>query len=297
MPLRRAALHAIVVWLSPLACAQDLDPAAWGSSHAGKPVPEFIHGDECLFCHRNDIGSRWQKNAHGITIRQRKDAPSLAVPPALASQVEYFLGGRNHVRYLKKDGYGKLAIFTAAGAWDRSRFADACAGCHATAVEAATRTFAYYGLDCYTCHGVVDLNHTRDTSLILLSKKNAAPARVVTSICAQCHLRGGKSRSTGLPYANNFVAGDNLFQDFQVDFSLADRAELNPGDLHVWRNVGDVVLRGSGLTCLGCHSVHGSSSAKHRRVLSGPICLDCHYEGKPRKEVRSYTVRSATCEY
>ena len=42
---------------------------------------------------------------------------------------------------------------------------------------------------------------------------------MVTSICAQCHVRTGKSRSTGLPYPNNFVAGDNLFRDFQVDFS------------------------------------------------------------------------------
>src|SRR5688572_25378852 len=52
-----------------------LDPAAWGTNHSGKPVPEFVHGDECLFCHRNDIGPGWQKNTHGITIRQKEDAP------------------------------------------------------------------------------------------------------------------------------------------------------------------------------------------------------------------------------
>src|SRR5258707_9988874 len=31
---------------------QQGDPAAWGSNHAGNPVPDFVHGDECLFCHR-----------------------------------------------------------------------------------------------------------------------------------------------------------------------------------------------------------------------------------------------------
>ncbi|HYM13228.1 MAG TPA: hypothetical protein VEU62_20980, partial [Bryobacterales bacterium] len=46
------------------------NPAAWGSNHVGKPIPDFVHGDECLFCHRNDIGPGWQKNAHGITVRQ-----------------------------------------------------------------------------------------------------------------------------------------------------------------------------------------------------------------------------------
>jgi hypothetical protein len=52
-----------------------LDPAAWGTDHVGKPIPEFVHGDECLFCHRNDIGPGWQKNAHGLDLRQSEDAP------------------------------------------------------------------------------------------------------------------------------------------------------------------------------------------------------------------------------
>ena len=73
------------------------------------------------------------------------------------------------------------------------------------------------------------LNHTNDTSLIWLSKKRRSDAKAITSICAQCHLRGGKSKSTGLPYANNFLAGDNLFQDYAVDFARADDAELEPG--------------------------------------------------------------------
>src|SRR6266849_698004 len=52
-----------------------LDPAAWGSNHVGKPVPDFVQGDECLFCHRNDIGPGWQKNTHGLAVRQSEDAP------------------------------------------------------------------------------------------------------------------------------------------------------------------------------------------------------------------------------
>jgi hypothetical protein len=41
-----------------------------------------------------------------------------------------------------------------------------------------------------------------------LSKKRATTVRAITSICAQCHVRYGKSRSTGLPYRNTFIAGD-----------------------------------------------------------------------------------------
>ena len=30
-----------------------LDPAGWGKDHVGSPVPEYVTGDECLFCHED----------------------------------------------------------------------------------------------------------------------------------------------------------------------------------------------------------------------------------------------------
>jgi predicted CXXCH cytochrome family protein len=298
-----------------------IDPRAWGGNHVGQPVPEFVSGDECLFCHRNDIGVTWQKNAHGVAVRQREDAPELTRmlegQPALADvagQVRYFLGSRHRVRFLKKDGYNKFAILNAQAvlgesgqaarligaeklAWDREKFADRCAGCHSTAVDPATKSFSAFGLDCYVCHGDATLEHTKDISLILLSKKRRSDAKVITSLCAQCHLRDAKSKSTGLPYPNNFIAGDNLFQDFDVDWARADDEKMNAGDRHVWRNVRDVALYGNeSITCLSCHQVHGSSSFKHRRVLRAPICAECH-QGEGFKDVKRYTVQSALCEY
>ncbi|MBK5292020.1 MAG: hypothetical protein JJE04_10130 [Acidobacteriia bacterium] len=251
-----------------------------------QPVPEFVHGEECLFCHRNDIGSAWQKNVHGTTVNEKQGSD------------EFSLGSRNQVRRLRKSGYNQFEIFDTGGnSWDKTKFADRCAGCHTTAFDASTKTFAYYGLDCFTCHGVVDLNHTGDTSLILLSKKRRNETKVVTSICASCHLRNGTSATTKLPFPNLFIPGGNLFQDFQVDLKLADDAALNPGDRHVYRSVRDVTENGATTTCLSCHSLHGNSTDKHRRVLSSPICLDCHFDGRPRKEVVKYIVRSAICEY
>ncbi|HEY8461333.1 MAG TPA: hypothetical protein VIM99_13180, partial [Blastocatellia bacterium] len=150
---------------------KSIGPKAWGGNHAGKPIPDYVPGDECLFCHRNAIGSTWQKNAHGVTVRQREDAPELAgmlgSQPALAEvakQVEYFLGSRHRVRFLKKEGYGKFAMLNAQVAldannqsaalingeklaWDKEKFAGRCAGCHATAVDPETRAFSAFGLD------------------------------------------------------------------------------------------------------------------------------------------------------
>jgi Cytochrome c554 and c-prime len=251
--------------------------AAFGMLHAQQ---DYVTGDECLFCHRNTIGATWQKNAHALTLRE--------------TDAGYALGPR----ILRKNGYNKFAILDPkTNQWDEEKFGQRCAGCHATAVDPETRSFSAVGIDCYACHGAVDLKHSGDTSLVLLSKKRHDNAKLVTSICAQCHLRGGSSKKTGLPYANAFVAGSGLFADYAADLSKAGDQSLNPGDRHVYRNVRDVLERGSDVTCLSCHRVHANSSAKHRLVLSSAACLDCHNADGPKKQVKKYEVHSAICEY
>lgn len=298
------------------------NPAAWGSNHVGQPIPEFVTSGECLFCHRNTIGATWDQNAHGITVRPKPDAPQFqnifqGQPKltGLANEVDFYLGGRRHLRFLKKAGYGKFAILNTkatieppakitgwinaeAPAWDKDTFTNRCTGCHNTGVDSKDKTFAQFGHDCYACHGVVNLEHTNDTSLILLSKKRRNETLVITSICASCHLRGGTAKSTGLPYPNNFVPGDNLFQDYQVDLARADDESLNAGDRHIYRNVRDVAVFGKPVTCLNCHSVHGNSSSKHRLTAKTPICSDCHDTDKNvYKPAKAYTVKSPLCEY
>jgi hypothetical protein len=259
-------------------------------------IPEFVHGDECLFCHREGVGATWQKNRHGITLRERADAAELVAKLKPPPEVTHLLGSRDQVRFLKKSGYNRFDILDADGKWNATKFGDRCAGCHATAVDAKTKRFTYIGLDCYTCHGVVDLNHTNDTSLIWLSKKRRSNVMEITTTCAQCHLREvAKSKSMGLPYAANFVVGDDLFKDYAVDYSKLE--QLNPGDRHVVRNVMDVVKNGSEVTCLSCHKVHERSSQKHRLVLTSAACLDCHNADGPKKNVKSYEVHSQVCEY
>lgn len=309
--------------------SKKLDPAAWGGNHVGKPVPEFLQGDECLFCHRYTIGATWQQNAHGVAIRQNEDAPEFVAmvksEPKLkdfANQIEYYMGSRHRVRFLKKEGFGKFAILDSQAtlnaehkaiawesvekpAWNKDKFANSCTGCHNTGIDTATKTFSAFGIDCYACHGSVDLNHSNDTSLVLLSKKRRNDAKIVTSICAQCHLRESQSRSTGLPYPNNFVAGDNLFQDLVVNWTRAEEEKLNPGDRHIWRNARDVATGSDeSITCLNCHQIHAVAGAtpptnptlRHRRILRAPICSECH-AADSFKNPKPYTVHSKLCEY
>jgi predicted CXXCH cytochrome family protein len=289
----------------------------------GKPVPEFVAGDECLFCHRNDVGPSWNDNHHNRSVREieadsdalaaLREAPELK---GLGAQVSLVVGEKRRQRFLKPaEGFGKLDLLSVQwvpprgdqpGAlvhedqtrWLPERFGDACAGCHSTGVDSGQRTFATRSLDCCVCHGEVPNEHSKNPALVHLSPHRNDPARVVTSACAQCHVRSGRSRSTGLPYPNNFVAGDNLFRDFEVDFSDAALAMLNPADAHVVANVRDVVVRGSAeVTCLTCHDVHKQTARRHHQVAESALCLLCHNEEGSKKVRKAFEVHSQTCGY
>lgn len=299
------------------------DPAAWGDDHVGKPLPDYFTGDECLFCHRDDIGPGWSVNRHGHTIRFaiEGEAPMTAIEEVpelkeMAAETVNVMGGENRIRFLKRgQGYGKLdlaSVHLVPGAegepaeflhaenptWDVDKFAQSCAGCHATAVEEKTAAMSAIAIDCYSCHGIVDLGHTSDTKLIHLSRKRKDSATVVASTCGQCHLRGGTSRSTGRPYPTQFVPGDNLFKDYEVDFSDEFIDGLNPGDRHIYRNIREITIDGNDrVTCLSCHEVHGNSSQVHASLRRVESCNDCHAPDRAPDTDVSYEVHSDVCEY
>ena len=58
-----AAHFALKSWSAADEIPQRTDPAAWGSDHVGQNFPEYMTGDECLFCHRR-IGPSWNNNRH-----------------------------------------------------------------------------------------------------------------------------------------------------------------------------------------------------------------------------------------
>lgn len=300
---------------------RQLDPAAWGSDHVGQKVPDYVTGDQCLFCHRT-IGPTWGANRHNLTIRELPETapartalePSLA--KELAAEIQFVIGDRRRQRFLKASkAYGQLELLSMAWAppqgsepgkliapdrpqWDANQFAESCAGCHATAVESQTKAFSSLSLDCYVCHGHVPTEHPNQPELAYLSPSRKDSARVVTSICAQCHVRTGRSRSTGRPYPTHFVAGDNLFRDFKVDFSEPALGRLDAGDRHVLENVRAVAVLGDEtLTCLSCHDVHGRSSARHRQLPRSDYCLNCHGTAGPPWDLKPYSNHSQVCGY
>jgi hypothetical protein len=249
------------------------------SAGAGEAVraqaPRSIHenyptGDACLFCHRNDIGSTWLDNAHAWTTRPASEPPLVGPLPEDATHVI----GRDFYRALKQTGYGKLSLRTIAGnGWQDAVFEKQCAGCHTTAVDPATGQFSSLGLDCYACHGNVPQDHATRKNAALLATGRKAGAREVLSICGSCHLRGGRSRATGRPYPNAFVAGDDLFADFDIE--SVTQAQLDATDSHVHVKTRAVLEGKSRKTCVDCHRVHGPSEREDG--AAGRHSDICHY--------------------
>jgi Cytochrome c3/Doubled CXXCH motif (Paired_CXXCH_1) len=299
-----------------------LDPAAWGSDHVGLPVPDYATGDQCLFCHRDKIGPGWSANRHNLTIRpfdtqsSARDALKLSTAKDTVDEIMYIMGDKQRQRFLKSaKSYGQLELLSTSWMpakdevsgklmsverphWDSQIFGDSCAGCHATAVDSKTKAFSSPSLDCFVCHGNVPTEHAKKPELAFFSARRKSEPRVESSTCAQCHIRTGKSKSTGLPYPNNFVAGDNLFRDFKIDFSDQALKKLSTGDRHVVENVRDVVVFGKEtVTCLSCHDVHSRSSKKHRLVPKNDSCMTCHDADGFRLDRKPFTTHSKTCGY
>lgn len=301
------------------------DPAAWGDDHVGKRLPDYVTGDECLFCHREKVGNLWADNAHNLSMRNvhslsgslKALLESAAVAP-VAKESTYIIGRKNQIRFLKPNGkYGQFAIhesrltakasggfesnIAADQTWDDELFSNQCIGCHTTAVEQAYKAFQAPSLDCMVCHGDVPQGHQNEPGLAHFAKSAKTDPLVETSACAQCHLRGGTSRSTGLPYPNSFVVGDNLFKDFEVDLSDDVIAAMNPADRHVYQNVKDVVFSGlTDITCTSCHDIHDQSSRKHRvlkRIERDATCMICHSDKSDYEKVIAYEVHNEVCEY
>lgn len=306
---------ALVAALAQAGAAED--PAAWGSDHVDKPLPVLVEGGECLFCHRTSIGARWESNAHQTSVRLFDPAGPEAqalkaggLDEAIVKQIEMVVGKERAQRFLKPNGnYGQSSLLNtkwtstgvelAAGAdWDDARFAQQCAGCHMSGVDRDSAAYTALGIECYTCHGDVPVEHTEKPELAIFSSKRNDTPEVVTAVCAQCHVRNGLSKTTGRPYATHFVAGDNLFRDFKADFSPAALEQLNTADRHVLENVRAVIYgEDKTLNCMSCHTLHKDTSTKHKKLATTAYCFICHEGSDMKSGIRPSEVHSPVCEY
>lgn len=304
--------------------SRQIDPAIRGKDHVGKTYPQLSGSDKCLNCHRADVGRFWIRDWHFLTLRGKYHEDHLAPEietldshsdyKTFTGEINYILGGRDAVRFLKrssdsrfelltigikrrKEGHPAKWFATAKSDWESSKFSEKCEGCHTSGLNSETKLPFEYFVGCESCHGPYNPKHANNAAFIRFSKKSRETAQMIASTCGSCHLRGGRSRSTDRPWPNNFVAGDNMFKDFVFDFALSDDPYLNPIDKHVQQNIRDIAMRGKvDLTCLSCHALHPSNTEKHQQRQRSAYCMICH-ESDSYKSLKHYEAHSSVCEY
>jgi hypothetical protein len=180
--------------------------------------------------------------------------------------------------------------------WQSLPFETRCAACHVTDFRGDRHSFEEIGVGCEACHGPggrhVDSEDRAD--VVAFAELDAAEE---ATVCARCHLQGGRSASSGLPYAPAYVPGGSLFDDYHFDWAQLDSAPADQAlDAHQKMLIRRAVLDGDGsLRCTSCHELHGLSHDKHRRLPVGDPCFTCH-DGDVQ-HLKEYSQSCNTCEF
>lgn len=129
--------------------------------------------------------------------------------------------------------------------WQKAGSEFSCLACHATGADMETESFAFPGVTCEACHGIMDNGH---------SKKDAEmPLPVTSEVCRECHKQ--------------------TFQEWKI--SKHGQSEIRCFDCH---GVHEQSVRSDGgdLLCGACHSQRLEDFAHATHQLEGLHCNTCH---------------------
>ncbi|MFQ5701458.1 MAG: multiheme c-type cytochrome [Acidobacteriota bacterium] len=325
--MRFAAAWAVVM---PPAVAGAL---AWAAAPAARPEPPgpppraaapsgglagYVGSGTCQACHPAQYDA-WVVSQHGRTIHEPSERENALLGRSLLCgeyDAKYVLGERHARRFLvdseTEPGRHLLLpcrydVGTAEWAhlhesdWTTRTWERECGACHATGFSSDDLTFIEMKVGCEDCHGPGERHGDYKTRADMLSLRKLDPRGEVT-ICASCHLQGGASRKTGLHFAYNYRAGDDLFADYAFDWKSLDETPqdtANPIDIHqkllMRRLVTGQEGPGGALRCTSCHTIHANSHKKHEALKTGEYCYLCHErEGFAVKE---YEQSCNVCEF
>jgi predicted CXXCH cytochrome family protein len=166
-----------------------------------------------------------------------------------------------------------------------------CDGCHSTNFDVATKKVTEWNVGCEQCHGP-GAAHVEDPALSNIVN----PARLdfvrANDVCIQCHSQGRPKETplNGVYYdwPVGYRAGDKL-----SDFWTLEEHKLGEttfthwpeGSAHKNRMQGNDFVQSQmythGVTCAGCHDVHGTQHGAELVKPKGDVCLTCHGPQSP----------------
>lgn len=278
-----------------------------------------VGSSRCAPCHAA-VHAQWTASQHarGFRVASIEDEDRLSsIVPCSDMSVSHVLGERHHVRFLIEnadtpwgqgrflalpcgwDVHGKQLQMHHAEDWRTRPLENTCAPCHVTR-QRADWSWDEPGVGCESCHGdgARHVEAPSKSNIVTFAGKSAAEE---VTICASCHLQGGKSARTGLPFPDGFVPGGPLFDDYQFDWASLDQVDPNEAiDVHQKLLIRSLALGpsepgASTLRCSSCHALHDMSHEKHSGLPRETFCLTCH---QPESYLlKEYRQSCPVCEF
>ncbi|MBI4688200.1 MAG: hypothetical protein HY756_10570 [Nitrospirae bacterium] len=265
----------------------------------------FVGSGECRKCHER-IYSNWKGTLHARMMVDAKKDPSAVLgdfdsatsPKSFKKEdILYTIGSQWRQRYLTKTGDDYFVLpaqfNVSAGRWeetpedkgwkDRPWFKD-CAGCHATGVEPAKKTFKEAGVGCESCHGPGS-NHAKATlgyEIFTIINPAKLTTKAAADICGSCHSSGtDKSGEYTYPVNYRVTLGSNLRLFFKMSspeknpdkFWSSKDSKMHHQQYIDWERSEHSKV---GVACFTCHSVHEKETLFQTKQAGDELCKGCH---------------------
>jgi predicted CXXCH cytochrome family protein len=177
-----------------------------------------------------------------------------------------------------------------------------CDGCHSVNYDIASKTPTEWNVGCEACHGPGSVHNVAQTVASIVNPARLDPVRA-DDTCIQCHSQGQPLENpiNGQYYdwPVGYRPGERLSEYWELDGpELGEETFTHwpDGSAHKNRMQGNDYIQSQmsvkGVTCYGCHDVHGT---EHNADLIAPgneACLECHgpqLQAGPRGSVAYHT--------
>jgi predicted CXXCH cytochrome family protein len=166
-----------------------------------------------------------------------------------------------------------------------------CDGCHSVNYDIRTKTVTEWNVGCEKCHGPGG-DHVRQP----MRSNIINPARLdpveANDICIQCHSQGrplnNPIEGRYYDWPVGFRAGLKLEDYWQLEEHKPGETSFThfaDGTAHKNRMQGNdfvtSVMYARGVTCFGCHDVHGTANNADLLKPASVMCLECHGTKSP----------------
>lgn len=262
----------------------------------------FVGSDQCRLCHPK-VYYAWQKTPHSRALKDTAKNPNAVIadftkpgaPQGFShKEISYVIGGTSIQQYLKKAGKGYYLLpaqydlnnsqwsALPKGTMDKEFFI-ACAGCHATGVDAKKMKFVEPGIGCEACHGP-GKNHITaplNKKLETIIDPDKLPITVSAMICGSCHSQGKDSLGK-YAYPAGYEAGEKIPDSYHFAvkndseyFWPTGNAKEPPMQYLDWLQSKHSE---AGIGCRDCHTVHDKiiPASSQTRIAGDKLCYDCH---------------------